>query len=235
MAQRNGNLLDIGHRAAEILLITGDDANMESSLLESMALVGRAADADRVQIWRNEAIDGVLHFVLAYEWLSDEGRKKTLVPKGLHFSYSQKTEWKSMFLRGEYINAPFSKLPPDDQDFLNAYDIRTLVIIPLFLHKEFWGFFSLDDCRRERVFSEDEIESLRSVSLMMSSAVNRHEQALRLQEAYGRVKMLLDATPLVATLWDRNCRIFDCNGAALTLFGVADTCEFVRRFDELSP
>ncbi|MDR0273659.1 MAG: response regulator [Clostridiales bacterium] len=169
-------------RAAEILLITGDETNIEATLTESMELIGRAVDGDRIQIWRNETIDGLLHFVLAYEWLSEIGKKAAPVPTGLKFPYRDKSEWEAMFLRGEYISAPFSQLPPEDQEFLNAYEIKSIVIIPLFLKKKFWGFFRLDDCERERAFAENEINILRHVSLMMSSAVNRHERLLEQKE-----------------------------------------------------
>ena len=41
----------------------------------------------------------------------------------------------------------------------------------------------MDDCHKERTFTEDEVSFLRSVGLMMASAVNRDEQAAKIRDA----------------------------------------------------
>jgi hypothetical protein len=155
--ERRDNLLRTVNRAASIILTTDDEENFEELLLSGMKLIGRSLDVDRVQIWQNETIDGLLHFVHRYEWLSDVGKCKPSVPIGLKFAYSEKPEWEQMFLRGEYINSPLSGLPPSDQDFLSYYGMKSIVIIPLFLQDRFWGFFSVDECCNERAFTEEEI------------------------------------------------------------------------------
>ncbi|MCL1941828.1 MAG: ATP-binding protein, partial [Synergistaceae bacterium] len=223
------------NRAANVMLATEDGGDFENSLHKGMELMGRCLDVDRVQIWRNEKIDGELYFVYKYEWLSDFGSQTVPIPIDLKFPYSVKPEWERKFLRGEHINGPLSSLPQEDQDFLNHYEIKSIVIIPLFLQNQFWGFFSIDDCRTERTFTVDEIDILRSWSLMMVSAVNRNVQATQLREAHERTKILLDATPLACRLWNRNFEIFDCNEESVKLYGVKDKQEYMARHFELSP
>jgi signal transduction histidine kinase/DNA-binding response OmpR family regulator/PAS domain-containing protein len=50
--------------------------------------------------------------------------------------------------------------------------------LPIFLHKELWGSISLDAHRKDRVFSEDELNILQSVALMMANAINRTQAEL---------------------------------------------------------
>jgi len=57
----------------------------------------------------------------------------------------------------------------------------------------------------------------------------------REQEANERNRLLLDATPLVASFWDKEGNIVDCNKQALTLFDLSAKEEYLERFDELSP
>jgi PAS domain S-box-containing protein len=54
-------------------------------------------------------------------------------------------------------------------------------------------------------------------------------------EAEERVKLILDATPLSCDLWDRNYKLFDCNAAAVKLFGVRDRQEYLDNFFDFSP
>jgi signal transduction histidine kinase/DNA-binding response OmpR family regulator/PAS domain-containing protein len=193
--ERRNVLLKTVNRVAAVMLTAEDEENIETSFLEGMELMGRCVDVDRVQIWKNEMEDGELYFVHRYEWLSDVGRQKVPVPGGLKFRYSDVPGWKSKFLRGEYINGPLSAMPQRDQFFLNSYEIKSIVIIPLFLHDQFWGFFSLDDCRHERTFSEEEISILRSGGMVIANALLRNgmlqniaASAVELEEALEKAQ-----------------------------------------------
>jgi PAS domain S-box-containing protein len=235
MIERRTHLLDTVNSASTFLLSSNNADTFENSLMKSFALVGYCLDVDRVQIWRNEVLDGDLHFVLRYEWLSEYGRKCKPVPIGLHFPYSMKKDWEEMFMRGEFINAPLCELPEEDQVFLGYYEMKSIVMIPMFLDGYFWGFFSIDDCRKERSFSDEEISILTSAGLMMSSAVNREVQTTKMREADERVQVMFDAVPLAVVFWDKNYHLIDCNHAALAMFDLSSKKEFLDRFFDLSP
>jgi len=208
--EQRDNLLDTGNRAAAVLLAMTDEEGFAVSILKSMELMGRCVDVDRVQIWRNEVFDGALYFVHKYEWLSDIGHQKAPVPIGLKFPYSAKPEWESKFLRGEYINGPFSQLPQSDQELLQAYEIQSIVIIPLFLKGQFWGFLSLDDCHQERTFSEEEIAILRAAGSMMLGALLRNDMTLSIRAATAKLETVIANYP--GAIWSLD------NHNVITLF-----------------
>jgi PAS domain-containing protein len=124
---------------------------------------------------------------------------------------------------------------PEEQELLSPYGMKSIIIIPLFMANTFWGFFSLDDCRIERSFSEEEIDILRSGSLVIISAINRNEQTTQLQKAHERTQILLDAMPMTCQLWNREGKLFDCNEESVKLFKVKDKQEFINMFPRLSP
>ena len=175
-------LLHAVNRASEILLTTREQDLLES-LMNAMEIVGKNLNVDRVQIWRNEEIDGVLNFVMRYEWLSDVGKEKIEVPLGLHFPYSHIPDWYEKFMRGECINSPISQLSPNEAAFLGYYEMTAIVIIPLFLYDDFIGFFSVDDCKDERIFTNEEMNVLASTGLMFASVFNRVLQDNKLEKA----------------------------------------------------
>ena len=233
--QQHSRLLDTVNSAATVLLSSNNVDSFENSLLKSFELVGRCLDVDRVQIWRNEEIDGDMHFVLRYEWLSEYGKECKPVPMGLHFPYLLKKEWEELFLRGEYINAPLSELSEEDNAFWGYYGMKSIVLLPMYLNDDFWGFFSIDDCRVERKFSEEEISILSSAGLMMSSAVNRNMQTIKMREADERTQIMFDSAPLGIFFWDKNHNIIDCNQEAVNLFDLSSKKEFIDRFLYMSP
>ena len=54
-------------------------------------------------------------------------------------------------------------------------------------------------------------------------------------EADERVRIMLDATPMICALWDGEGNLIDCNKETLNLLDLADKPEYFRRFNELSP
>ena len=233
--ERRERVLSIANQAAELLLTLEDIIDIEEAIMHSMEIVGCAVDVDRVQIWRNKTVDGELCFIHDYEWLSDSGRASGLVPIGLRFPYSDIPEWREMFLRGENVNGPVSRFSQEGKAFLQTFNMKSIAIIPLFLHDSFWGFFSIDDCRRERTFTEDEIDILGPVSLMIANAINRGKQAEVIKEAHERTRLLLDSAPYGTNLWNRDGAVFECNEASVKLFGLSSKQEYLDRFFDLSP
>ncbi|MCL2265624.1 MAG: ATP-binding protein [Treponema sp.] len=233
--EKQTRLLDTVNTAATILLARNEHSSFETTLLKSFELVGRCLEVDRVQIWRNEVINFETHFVLRHEWLSEYGVNCVQIPAGLHFPYSMKREWEKNFLLGNNINSPLSDLPEEDQDFLSYYEIKSIVIIPMFLEGDFWGFFSIDDCRRERTFLNEEISILTSAGLMMCTAVNRNDQTIKMREADERTQIMIDTAPFCTIFWDKDLSLIDCNNETVKMFDMIDKQDFIDSFIQLSP
>jgi len=233
--QQRSHLLDTANNAATILLSNYNVETFEDALLRSFAVLGICLDVDRVQIWRNEEIDNDLHFVLRYEWLSEHGKTCRPVPIGLHYPYNLKPDWERKFSKGEYINAPLSELSEEDRAFFGYYGMKTVVMIPMFLDGFFWGIFSINDCRNGRSFSNEEASILASAGLMMSSAINRNVQTIKMREAEERTQIIIDAAPFCVFFWDKDLNLIDCNQETVRLFDLSSKQEFFNTFRELSP
>ena len=233
--ERLNQLLHAVNKTAEVLLSSEDEGTFEASLREGMELMGACMNIDRICIWRNEMRDGVLHYRQVFNWMSELGRKSNPVTGDISYSYSSSPEWETGFLKNECINGPLSGMPRHTQELLKPFNVKSLLLIPVHLHENFWGFASFDDCHQERVFTAEEINILSSASLMMINAVNRNKQAIRIREVQERLQLILDATPLCVNLWDKNYNNTFCNEAAVKLFNLSDKQEYLDRFFELSP
>ncbi|MCL2880279.1 MAG: GAF domain-containing protein, partial [Treponema sp.] len=232
--QYQEQLLHAVNSAASMLLATADEENFNSSLQEGMGIMGRCVDADRVYILQNELINGERYFAYRNEWMSETGKQGATIPRGARFPYSLFFETEAQFSRDKSLNGPIQDLPREVKEFFSRIDIKSILVIPVFIQEEFWGFVSFSDCRTERTFTEDEVNILRSGSLMMVSALNRNIQAVRLQENRVNTQILLDAMPFACELWNRDGTIFDCNEKALELFKVPDKKSYVGNFFDYS-
>ena len=233
--QRQGRLLQAVNSTAAVLLAS-DEKNSESSLREGMELMARCMDVDRIYIWQNEMRNGLLHYIQHFEWVDSSGPLENTVQTKTGFSYLESIpEWEEKFRQGKCVNGPINSLSKTEQERLEPFGIKSILVIPVYLQDSFWGFVSFDDCHQERAFTKDEISILRSGSLMLASAINRGETAARMREADERTRLMLDATPLCCNLWNRDFVNIDCNEEAVKLFELKDKQEYLDRFFELSP
>jgi len=230
-------LLSATNRTAEVLL-TANEENIMDAVMEGLKIVGRCLDLDRVQLWQSGVVDGKQQFSMKYQWLSEVGSKKCEIP--LEMSISN-PDWYDRFLRGESINGPISDLSQEDREFLGAYDIKTTVMIPLFLSKEFIGFFSADDCRNERTFTDDEMDMLVSTGLMLLNIFNRLEQ-IRLRteveverEANQLKEVFLESSPFVMNIWDDSINLISTSRQVAKMFELESQEQYIERFFDLSP
>ena len=225
-------LLQAVNQAAALLLALDDNEDIESPIVASMEIIGRSINADRIHIWRNEISGDDVLFSRTYYWLSGTGQQKAEVPAGAMPPYQKKSEWENKFIRNEYVGGPISKLSQEEREFFGAFDIKSVILIPLFLDEQLWGLVSIDDCKQEREFSEDEIDLLRSVSLMIASSIDRLSLAAKIKEANKRLTLMLDTSPMCTQIWDKNLNTIDCNEAGVRLYGFKNKQEYIDKFLE---
>ena len=180
--ERRDNQLRAANEAAAVLL-TCEEETFEDTLRKGVGYIAERMGLDRSYVWRNEMVGGELFYVCNYEWLRDGEHQGLVVHPAMKYRYGALPRWEVLLRRGECLNGPVSSFPSEEQNMLRPYGVKSLLIIPVHLRGEFWGFISFDDCRKERAFLKDEVDVLRSVSLMIASIVARYMIAGQLKEA----------------------------------------------------
>jgi signal transduction histidine kinase/CheY-like chemotaxis protein len=128
-------------------------------------------DVDRVSIWRNMEKDGKLCYTRAFYWARDRGLEYAADT----LSYEDTPKWYKILVSGDSISGPLSSLSPETYQALAPHGIRSVLMVPAFYQNRFDGFVSFDDCHQEREFNRDEIDILRSATLILTNATIRNE------------------------------------------------------------
>jgi signal transduction histidine kinase/DNA-binding response OmpR family regulator len=207
-------LLNAVTNAAKVLL-TADDETFNESILSGMELMGRCVNVDRVYIMKNETVNGAFSFVYQYEWTNNLGKQGTHISRGTTIPYAFDPEWSGKFAQGECMNGPLKSLSENIQKFFSRIEIKSVLIIPVFIREYFWGLASFSDCETERYFSEDEINILRSGVLMMVSALTRNEQAAEFRHVAERLKAIVSNYPGVLCASDKDYKMTLFDGLLL--------------------
>jgi len=186
-AEYNHELMRIVNEAAKLLL-EADARDYLSALQRGMEMIGRYAKLDRVHMWQDVLKDdGKLYFQQVCSWSAIDDFDTIL-----EYSYQDTVPtWRQVLLRDEIISGPVDDFPELEKRFLANHMIRSITIIPIFVANNLWGIVSFDDCRRQRIFSDTEINILRSWGLLIVGAMQRSVIAQNLQAVSNNYKGLI--------------------------------------------
>lgn len=182
LAERRDELLQAVNSTASILLHS-EINEFENDLWKCMGMVAESVDADRMYMWKNHVKNGQLHCSQIYEW-SEGAKPQQGNEYTVDIPYSENgPEWNEKLPNGQCINGLVREMSPYVREFLSAQGILSILVVPVILQDQFWGFVGFDDCHRDRIFSEDEEAILRSVSLLFANALLRNETTLGMDAA----------------------------------------------------
>ena len=102
------------------------------------------------------------------------------------------------------------------QDF-ERQRIKSFVSVPVFAHGHLWGTLAVNDCVRERIWTDDEIAAVEIVAMAVGDAIERSFSEAHVSEIIRRtmIKASLDAIIVI----DETGSVIEFNPAAEKMFG----------------
>lgn len=173
--KRRDALLESISATAEHLL---ENHDFTSSIPALLAKLGAAAVVSRVYIFQNFRDEqGVLLISQRYEWCAPGITSELLNSdlQNLPYQAGGFSRWEALLSQGRIIHGNVADFPASERMILEAQSIRTLLIMPIRVGTHWWGFMGFDECARERVWSSEEIDTLKIAARMLGSAIRRYE------------------------------------------------------------
>ncbi|MCC5849230.1 MAG: response regulator [Verrucomicrobia bacterium] len=156
------------NEALTMALLTDDLATFHDRCL---ALVGGRLNVDRAYFFKhNEATDTMDN---THEWCAEgvvpEKDKLQGIPE------KDFTWWVESMKRNEIVCYPDIAEIPDEvtKNALGSQEIKSILVVPLFLNGQYDGFLGFDDCARRRDWKQEDIDILLSLSKIVSMVTGR--------------------------------------------------------------
>lgn len=150
-----------------------------------LEVLGRAADVSRVYLFEN-AFDSENKLVASqrFEWAAPHATPQIGNPSLQHFRMVENgfERWVQQLSNNQIISGLVRDFPEKERQVLEEQDIRSLLVLPIFVENQWWGFIGFDECRKERVWREEEVQALRLAAELLGSAI--HRQKMRLDMEY---------------------------------------------------
>ena len=160
------NLLEALGSVANLML-TADAKDLESTMHCTLDFIGRAASVDRVFVWKNTTgEDGRLYTSQLFEWSPNvESQQDNELTVNIAYDDAVPS-WRENLRKGRCLNLIVKNGTPEEQAQLMPQGVVSVLLVPIFLHDNFWGFIGFDDCHKERVFTKIEENVLRICGFM---------------------------------------------------------------------
>jgi len=167
--KREQYMLGMNEIASILLTSTG-----EIPYQDFLQKLGETAKASRVYVFFNhEGVDGQLLMNQSAEWCAEGISPEIDNPQLQNLSYADNfPRWEDILSRGGIISGRVAEFPKSIRDILEPWNIKTILIIPILVDKEFIGFVGFDNCVSDREWDK-------MSKILLHTAVSTLAQAIK--------------------------------------------------------
>lgn len=161
-------------------------ADVRKVLRDALPSFGECTLVDRVYVFENyfdPEYKEICTRQLA-EWCSPRAIPQIDNPTLLRLPHREIPDFIAPLQGGKPFVSLVRTLPQGGlKDILTAQDILSLLVLPIFIKDEFWGFLGFDDCTNEREWTEAEVSLLHAFALSVASALERNRTTEHLRQS----------------------------------------------------
>lgn len=217
------------------LLSFQPNERFEDLVYECLHLLGETTGINRVSIWKDIVDeDGQNCCTQMYEWVNNttpiKGNKQYE-----RISYANLPSFSQAIESDCCLNSLLSSLSPSEKTILGSLGIKTILIAPISVNGNRWGFIGVDNIEKEQLFTATEENMLHMSGSMLANTIANMDAQTALREMEDRTQSILNAMPLCCNLWNSDLENTICNDEAVRLFDLSSQEEYLERFHELSP
>ena len=151
----------------------------ERAINEALAILGEATGVDHVYIIENHphTATGEVARSMRFEWSHQAVEPLISQPHWQDQTYRDLgiSRWHSVLATGHAISGSLEEFPYLEQKIFQPDNIKSVLMAPILLSNEFWGYIGFDDCHSERQWSTHEEATLCAMAASVSGALQRHQ------------------------------------------------------------
>ncbi|MBF0094170.1 MAG: response regulator [Alphaproteobacteria bacterium] len=147
-----------------------------------LADLGNALDASRAYIFALRQGEDAHPLDLLHEWVG-----AGTAPRHGRGSYSLAEVgvecWREVFLQGQPAHGLVGDMPDAERIVLRRWQVRSILVVPLFVGREWWGIVGFEECRKDRPWLKSELDVLAAAVGTLGAAIQRNRVDIELHAA----------------------------------------------------
>ncbi len=208
-----------------------ESSSWEEHVQDFLQGLGIAVDVTRVNIFQNHpGKNGELLSNQKYEW-----NKKGVAPQinnpdfqELDFKGAGLGRWVDVLGRKEVIYGIVREFPASERELLAVQGIRSLIVLPVFVEEQWWGFIDFEECLTERLWLALELDVLKVAAGTLGAAIQRGRAEKRIEDISSLKADLLSPCNLdkkLKRIADGVIETFNADFARIWITKPGDRCD----------
>lgn len=197
LARRERYLTALVHVQRQLLSSNGLD-DFYTSILEPL---GQAAGACRAYLFENSFnAEGQLCMSQRSEWCREDVQPQVqnMLLQNLPYDVAC-PRWAELLGQGGIISGSVSTFPKEEQEILSAQDILSVLVLPLIVHGQFFGFIGFDNTVDARPWTSLEVDLLQAAAAAIALIYERQRTETALRDSEQRYRLLAEnSTDLIS-------------------------------------
>ena len=170
------------------------EKDVDKAINDALKILGETVKVNRVYLYLIREREGVTVADNTHEWCSRGTTPQIKKMKGLK---PERFPWWTKQLRENkpIVVSDVSELPPEaeaERKLQESQDVRSLVVVPIYLEGKPKGFIGFDDTEKTRKWKDEEIALLRTVAGIIISAIERKQAEKMLEEYTENLEKLVE-------------------------------------------
>jgi GAF domain-containing protein len=175
LARRDAILSAVAFAAQRFLVAD----EWESVIGDVLGQLGRAADVSRAHVFQNVVLDGGIEASThRFEWCAPGARPLIDDPETIDAPWGEsQAAWRASLAAGDAVSRNVRDLPEPERSMFHGEGIVSLLDVPIFVGREWWGTIGFDETERERDWTEGETDALRAAAGTLGAARSSIERS----------------------------------------------------------
>jgi len=197
-------------------------SDFNDTILRTLELLGTSTGMDRVYIFENstDPDTGSLLMSQRFEWSADRASAQIDNPELQNLPYETSAPRLASLLKADLVYKEIAgNFTPSERKVLEPQGIQSIIIAPIRIEDQLWGFVGFDDCHRERDWAQSEESILRVAAAGIGNVIRRRQAEESLRNSEAIYQTFFETTQSVVLLLTPDARLMSWNSAAEKLFG----------------
>ena len=184
--------------------------------------LGEATGADRVYLFENHSQGDRLFSSRRAEWAVKSVKPPIDIsePPSIDLDGTGFTRWAEILGSNRVLKGNVKNFPENEKTFLEAQDTLSILVVPIFIQNQWWGFIGFDETKWEREWSPPEEEALRAAAGILGGAIERRVAEQRLNQSEARYLAILEDQVDIICRFTPDGRLAFGNNAFCQYFGL---------------
>lgn len=179
------------------------EGSIDDALNFCIADIGKTQEFDRCYIFKNRTDNNLLKLYYTHEWCNNDVEPYIDSPNLSDLTYAAFPGLYEKLVKNEpYYGLVKGSENDYFRELMEMQGIKSYLFTPIFSNNLFWGWIGYDDCKTERIWVDEEVYALQTVSKNIGLRLNQDKTISKLEATLEKFDFYMKGSD--QALWELN-------------------------------